>query len=628
MTVEESAEINESENDGSVYIFETTFRRSFHDAEVLDFSVTLRKYGEDDDEIRGHSVATLDGFIFQPGYLPESEDERYFRLFDNHSRDGMLAYRVIADDRRLISKALGSDLNLFTAVALLERPWVHPGARGKGISLRLLREAQHVLSRTGLLVILKADPEYDWGKSHHELAKYYQSEPLLGWKPISVRKHPGWLVAGWEKLNPLESDEFQFNGTLGHLPPINEFSPQPVERISERPIPGEIHDEPASQSELRDLEVAETVASSSPQPISEDLFRSDKAAELGDDVFKVPVVFSMSAKNEHETWISWIEEGVLSVPVLKETVEFRIELTSYKRHREIPFHRVGDRFFAPVVDHPAARWLKGLVDEDDQISWFSEELTWKRPLEHPFSLLCSDTYDCVPQSDYAPFETDGPLSKVCFEKDDVGMAYADFTNVSRAGHHFHLSPPRDAVFEAISSVGISFAIKGRAVLVVINEPKLAVFYDENQGKFITECSTKALPAQAMVAFPLELSSEAEVFGRDIATLRGRGHSVRPYHVDSGWDQHVFDFVRENVLRLMDQILSKSDMTFRKSHGNLDELKTVNLLAKARRWLIDDEIPNEVQRIQNSPHPASERRNVEIAFQMLSMFEARFCLGKH
>lgn len=223
MADEETVEIQGPEMDGSSYIFESTFRRSFHDEDVLDFAVTLRRYGEDDDENRGHSVATLDGFIFQPGYLPEGDDERYLHLFDDHSRDGMLAYYVIAHDRKMIAKAIGVDLNFFTSVTFLGTPWVHPGARGKGLRMRLMREAQHVLSRTGLLAIFKADPEYDWGKSHHDLARYYQSEPFLGWKAVSVRKHPGWLVAAWQELKPVKSDALQFNHALGSLAPMNGF---------------------------------------------------------------------------------------------------------------------------------------------------------------------------------------------------------------------------------------------------------------------------------------------------------------------------------------------------------------------------------------------------------------------
>lgn len=73
----------------------------------------------------------------------------------------MEAFRVLVEERPLIQKALKSKVLLdeFSDVAHLDRMWVDPGLRGRGVGLRLMREAQHILGRYGLLVILKAHPD-------------------------------------------------------------------------------------------------------------------------------------------------------------------------------------------------------------------------------------------------------------------------------------------------------------------------------------------------------------------------------------------------------------------------------------------------------------------------------------
>ena len=110
----------------------------------------------------GRALAHLKGFIFQPGYLPEdNEDEGYFDVFDERSQHAAIGYRILVNDRELVAKALKMDAELdeLSAVAHLERLWVNPSLRGHGIAHRLLREAQHVLGRPGLLVMVKAHPD-------------------------------------------------------------------------------------------------------------------------------------------------------------------------------------------------------------------------------------------------------------------------------------------------------------------------------------------------------------------------------------------------------------------------------------------------------------------------------------
>ncbi|WP_425352020.1 GNAT family N-acetyltransferase [Neorhizobium tomejilense] len=55
---------------------------------------------------------------------------------------------AISSQRALKNEA---DIEVLASVAYLERLWVNPSLRGHNIALRLLRQAQHVISRDGLL---------------------------------------------------------------------------------------------------------------------------------------------------------------------------------------------------------------------------------------------------------------------------------------------------------------------------------------------------------------------------------------------------------------------------------------------------------------------------------------------
>ena len=191
-------------NDSSFFKYETTFSKNGDDPRVLDFTVTLREHSYSDDYKAAAPVALLEGFMAQPGYLPDPYDRWYFGIFDMRSAHSMDAFSVLADDQGLLSAALQkkkASLDDCDAVAHLERAWVDPSLRGRGIALRLMREAQHVLGRYGLLVILKAHPDGEdiADAQCRKLAKYYQSDKGLGLVPVSSAKRPGWLVAIWDE---------------------------------------------------------------------------------------------------------------------------------------------------------------------------------------------------------------------------------------------------------------------------------------------------------------------------------------------------------------------------------------------------------------------------------------------
>ncbi|PSH65161.1 hypothetical protein [Phyllobacterium sophorae] len=72
---------------------------------------------------KGPAIAQLKGFFVQPGYLPESDDEWYFDVFDMRSQHAMAAFHVLAEERSLLQKALKSapELEYLGGVAHFER---------------------------------------------------------------------------------------------------------------------------------------------------------------------------------------------------------------------------------------------------------------------------------------------------------------------------------------------------------------------------------------------------------------------------------------------------------------------------------------------------------------------------
>lgn len=190
----------------------TTFTKDGYYPSVLDFSVECKQAGDEHSlPLPGAPVGTLSGFIVDNGHLPDEPEDWYFDVFDSRSGHAAEAFEILVEQRALIGKVLpGSQLlDTGSGVALLERAWVDPPHRGKGLTLRLMREALHVFGRYGLLVMLKAHPDGDniTSKQKLALAAYYASDTRLGLRHISKRKLPGWLVAHWGSPEASEGDK-------------------------------------------------------------------------------------------------------------------------------------------------------------------------------------------------------------------------------------------------------------------------------------------------------------------------------------------------------------------------------------------------------------------------------------
>ncbi|WP_346912430.1 hypothetical protein [uncultured Roseibium sp.] len=196
------------------FTISTKISKRADEPHTLDFSVSCDKYDTDSrEDAPGETVGRLEGFLLQPGYLPDSfEDQAYFDRFDDRSAHAAEAFEILVERKALIAKTLQvdtDDLEMAGAVALLERAEVEPESRGRHLTQRLMREARHILGRPGLLVILKAHPDGDEisNEQCRKLGDYYCSDSRLGFRPISRRSLPGWLVALWEEPVCCDGDE-------------------------------------------------------------------------------------------------------------------------------------------------------------------------------------------------------------------------------------------------------------------------------------------------------------------------------------------------------------------------------------------------------------------------------------
>ncbi|AOG12572.1 MULTISPECIES: hypothetical protein [unclassified Agrobacterium] len=190
---------------------ETAFGNNPEEPKILEFSVELRQDGAAHDIVCPAILGYLGGFVVRAGYLPQGDDNWYFDIFDMRSGHAMEAFHILADERSLLRRALGRRgvLDECTCVAHLEQISVHPSLYGHGVELRLIREAQRVLARPGLLAVMKAHPQ---GASISDvdcarLAAHYQSDHQLGFIAISQQRYPGWLAAIWNRPLGEPADE-------------------------------------------------------------------------------------------------------------------------------------------------------------------------------------------------------------------------------------------------------------------------------------------------------------------------------------------------------------------------------------------------------------------------------------
>jgi GNAT superfamily N-acetyltransferase len=158
------------------------------------------------------TIGRLSGLFWDAGFLPDKHDKWDLSTFDQRDGHAEEAASVMISQRRLIEEVLTDSNLLFDgrAFLLLERVFVKPERRGKRLALRLMREAQHVFGRYGLLVMAKAHPDgLDISSEQiSKLADYYTSDEQLGFTHLSQARFPGWIVAHWHSPQAADGDDF------------------------------------------------------------------------------------------------------------------------------------------------------------------------------------------------------------------------------------------------------------------------------------------------------------------------------------------------------------------------------------------------------------------------------------
>lgn len=136
---------------------ETRLTREEGSSDVLNFEVQCKEYGEHVDD--GVVRAFLRGFVIYTGMLPDKFDEGLFDQFDARSNHTADAYNVLLNYGARIRSRIGEEADFVSSLVTMDRGWVAPGLRGKGLMLRLMREARHVLFSRESLVLMKAHPD-------------------------------------------------------------------------------------------------------------------------------------------------------------------------------------------------------------------------------------------------------------------------------------------------------------------------------------------------------------------------------------------------------------------------------------------------------------------------------------
>lgn len=178
---------------------QTVITRDSEYPELMSFAVQCR----DED---GHTAASLAGFFLDLGYYPDPEELDAVFFLDGRSEHALEAFDVLAANKAAVEQLLPStDASSFIH---LEEAKVSKPYRGRGIALRMMREARFVLRGYGRIATLKAHPLEGEANAvtQARLASYYQTDKRLAFQPINAADSPGWLVAAWDEPASTEGD--------------------------------------------------------------------------------------------------------------------------------------------------------------------------------------------------------------------------------------------------------------------------------------------------------------------------------------------------------------------------------------------------------------------------------------
>lgn len=183
-------------------VIRTSLCRELGLAEVMKFKITaFLETDEDELAVDGSPVAML------TGYLTGFDFDAPLDWFENFDKDddAAHAFEFLTTKTDMLAAAIGADSSILTieemveSVAVIENIQVPLEWRGRGLGLRLLREAHVALGRNGLLTLVRCLPsEQRPNREAHHLAGYLSSDPHMSFRIVDTEDRVPWLAFFWE----------------------------------------------------------------------------------------------------------------------------------------------------------------------------------------------------------------------------------------------------------------------------------------------------------------------------------------------------------------------------------------------------------------------------------------------
>ncbi|MCS4089128.1 hypothetical protein [Rhizobium sp. BK176] len=403
-----------------------------------------------------------------------------------------------------------------------------------------------------------------------------------------------------------------------------------AQAFAERVISGEQVEFKPSSDEKPVVDLVGVVATRRERPTTASLwtYRSDQVSTFEGDAYRVPILFAMRGYSQQQKRVEWVERAAISIPSVNSEPVYTVNLPTAK---ETAFYRIGKRHYVPMVAHPLSGFIRTRIHQSDELKQFVAMLSWRDKSEdrfnlHPINVL-SHWGGYVPHAEVKNLsggdDQKGVFADVSFDGTFGGTSrgdlYANFEEACRAVGEISLRTERDAVLAAVSEIGRLFAMTRDRALAVVNEPKIIV-----QQDYATKTATvtaKVSPQEypfAAVWFPLTRQADAEIFANELAAVRHTSFKLPRFTFTVHDDTEVYDFVRENILRLLDNVFGYSP-EMRELRDSLNRLSTEDLGTRVIEMFSDATLDDAIDRRRASERSAPDRRQLEIAVDELRLF---------
>lgn len=146
-------------------------------------------------------IAYLSGFLLELYFYPDDENDFNVEYLDSRSGHAGRALDTLHQAPELVDTII-KNKEEYGRFVYLERVYVEPKYRSKGIALSLMRETKNYFAEPGTLSITTAYPDGEnvTLAQRLNLASYYMSDNSIGFTSISKTQYPGILIASWDDV--------------------------------------------------------------------------------------------------------------------------------------------------------------------------------------------------------------------------------------------------------------------------------------------------------------------------------------------------------------------------------------------------------------------------------------------